>query len=96
MSLGDHRAVAPTPAGPVFFAHQRFAHAQITLFAKLDVGRAKPRPKQLSGAGKSRYAIRDYILHFEMHVLHFRNAMPNLYEMLVFYGGGVAAAMTWK
>ena len=36
-----------------FFARHRFAHAQITLFAKLVVGRANPRLKQLSGAGKS-------------------------------------------
>ena len=39
-----------------FFARHRFAHAQITLFVKLDVGRAKPRLKQLSGAGKSMIA----------------------------------------
>ena len=55
------RAVAPTPAGPAmagpgFFAPHRFAHAQITLFAKMDVGRANPRLKQLSGAGKSMIA----------------------------------------
>jgi len=46
------RAVAPTPAGP----RHRFVHAQITLFAKLDVGRANPQLKQLSGAGKSMIA----------------------------------------
>jgi len=31
-------------------------HAQIMLFAKLDVGRANPQLKQLSGAGKSMIA----------------------------------------
>ena len=59
----------------VFFARHRVAHAQITLFAKLDVGRAKPRLKQLSGAGKSTMIALKILLYEE-------NLLRSIYKVL--------------
>jgi len=44
------------------------------------------------------FAKRDHIPHFEMRVLqaYFRNALRNLNQTWVFYGGGIAAAMARK
>ena len=52
------RAVAPTPAGPamagpVFLLDIDLRMRKLCCSLKLDVGREKPRLKQLSGAGKS-------------------------------------------
>jgi len=81
------------PKGKLHSSERNFRWKEIVM--KLNA-----KCKSLREISMTRFAKSDHIPHFEMRVLQssifYRNALCNLNQTWVFYGGGVSAVMTWK